>query len=274
MKPARPVLRYHGGKWLLAPWIIGFFPDHRVYVEPFGGAGSVLLQKPRSYAEVYNDLDGEVCGLFRVLRDPQMGADLTRLVRLTPFAREEFELAYDPAGDPVEQARRTLFRAAAGFGSIAASGRRTGFRNNVTRSGSTPATDWAKWPDMLELYTARLAGVVIENRPAHEVIAQFDGPETLFYLDPPYPFSTRTPTAKWDRIYRHEMTDDEHRDLGALLRSLAGTVVLSGYASPLYDSELFPDWHRVERDAHADGASDRTEVLWMNRKPNRLELFA
>lgn len=87
----RPLLRYHGGKWRLAPWIISFFPDHRIYTEAYGGAASVLLRKKRSYAEVYNDLDGEIVNLFRVLRNPAQARELIRLVALTPFAREEFE---------------------------------------------------------------------------------------------------------------------------------------------------------------------------------------
>lgn len=278
--PMRPVLRYHGGKWKLASWIISHFPPHRVYVEPFCGAASVLLRKPRSYAEVISDLDGEIVNLFRVLRDPMRARELERMLRLTPFARSEFELSYLPDGDPVEQARRTIVRAFMGFGSTLTGQWTTGFRSNTKRSGTTPAHDWAGYPDLVPTFVERLAGVVVENRPALDVIQQHDGPHTLFYVDPPYPTGSRG--ERWaGRAYRHEMTDDDHRDLAAVLRFCRGMVVVSGYACELYDEELYPDWHRVERETFADGARRRTEVLWLSprtwqalrqSRPEQLEL--
>ncbi len=262
--PTRPVLRYHGGKWRLAPWIIGFFPAHRVYVEPFGGAGSVLMRKARSYAEVYNDQWSTVVNVFRVLREPTTAARLAEALALTPYAREEFLAAYPDTDDPVENARRTILRSLAGFGSAATNGDYvTGFRANSNRSGTTPAHDWAHYPPHVRTFTERLAGVCIENRSALEVILQHDGPRTLFYVDPPYPHHTRN-MARGDAAYAHEMTDEEHRSLAGVLRSVEGMVVLSGYACDLYDVELYADWTRHQRQALADGARDRTEVLWLN----------
>ena len=108
MTPTRPVLRWHGGKWVLAPWIIEHFPPHRTYTEVFGGAASVLIRKPRAHAEVYNDLDGEVVNLFRVLQSDEQSARLTKLLYLTPFARAEFDMCYEPTEDTVERARRPV----------------------------------------------------------------------------------------------------------------------------------------------------------------------
>ncbi len=259
----RPMMRYHGGKFRLAPWIIAHFPAHRVYVEPFGGAGSVLLRKPRSYAEVYNDLDGEIVNLFRVLRDPAQARELERLLRLTPFARAEFEAAYLSDGDPIEQARRTLIKSFMGFSSNGIHERYgTGFRANTTRPWKTPAGDWAGYPDLVASFTRRLQGVVIENRPALDVIRRHDNAQALHYVDPPYPHETRQrPDA---HRYALELTADDHRELASVLREAHGMVVISGYPCDLYDNELYPDWQRVERTAFADGARRRTEVLWLS----------
>ncbi len=88
MMPTRPLLRWLGGKWRLAPWIIQHLPPHRIYIEPFGGAASVLLRKPRAHAEVWGDLDGGLVNLFAVLRSTR-AEELISAVTLTPFARAE-----------------------------------------------------------------------------------------------------------------------------------------------------------------------------------------
>jgi DNA adenine methylase len=257
-------MRYHGGKWLLALRIIPHLPPHRVYVEPYGGAASVLLRKPRVYAEVYNDRDGEVCNVFRVLRNTGQASELERLLRLTPFALEEFRAAYEPAEDPVEQARRTIVRSFMGFGSAAAwSGYNTGFRGKSFRSGVSPAADWRNYPDCLKHFTDRLQGVAIHNLPALEIVATHDREDVLFFVDPPYVHATRYRSHDKRPCYKHEMTDQAHEALAAALHRVEGLVVLCGYQSALY-GRLFEDWQRVELDAYADGARPRKEVLWFN----------
>lgn len=266
MSCKRPILRWHGGKWILANWIIGHLPKHRIYVEPFGGAGSVLLRKPRSYAEIYNDLDGEVVNLFRVARE--RGDELRRALELTPFARDEFVLSYAPTDDPVEQARRTVARSFMGFGSNSHN-KATGFRANSNRSGTTPAHDWRNYPDAFVAVIERLRGVCIENRDAVAVMQAHDGDETVHYVDPPYVASTRDKGGD----YRHEMIDSDHESLAAELHKLNGAIVLSGYRCSLYD-DLYSGWQRIDRKAHADGALDRIESLWLSPKCQKHGLFA
>jgi len=244
-------VRYHGGKWKLAPWIIAHLPQHRVYTEVFGGGASVLLRKPRSYAEIYNDLDGEIVNVFRVARD--RGPELGRVLDLTPFARREFELSYQPSLDPLEQARRTIVRSFMGFGSAAICGQTSGFRANSNRTHTTPAHDWKNYPDEIRAFVERLSGVGIENMPAIHVMRQHDGRETLHYVDPPYVHSTRRPagTRRAVEYGEHEMDDSEHRLLAECLHGLRGMVVLSGYRSDLYE-ELYADWSA----RRAKGAGD------------------
>jgi DNA adenine methylase len=271
VSPRRPIVRYHGGKWKLAPWIISHLPAHRVYVEPFGGGASVLLRKPRSYAEVYNDLDGEIVNVFRVMRD--RGEELWMALTLTPFSRAEFVASYEPDNNPLEQARRTILRSFMGFGSAAACGESSSFRANSNRSGTTPAHDWANYAGAVNGLIDRLRGVVIEQRNAIDVMRHQDGLRTLHYVDPPYVHSSRSLKVRHTdnrKSYKFELTDNQHIELAEGLRDLRGMVVLSGYPSPLYD-ELYADWHRVERRAYADGARERIECLWLNDAAFRAE---
>ncbi len=249
------LVMYHGGKVRIAPKIISLFPAHDCYIEPFGGGAAVLLAKARSRLEVYNDLDGDMVTMFRVLREQP--DELAAAIALTPFARAEHELSYSKAKTDLERARRVLIRSHFGHGSSGIH-RSTGFRAAGMRAG-VPVHGWASLPDNVRVTAERMRGVVIEQRPAIDVMRANDRPTTLHYVDPPYLPGTRTR----DRIYRHEMTFDEHVQLLGNLRELEGCVVLSGYASELYDDTLL-DWRRVEIKARADRAAERTEVLWMN----------
>lgn len=260
----RPALRYHGGKFRLAPWIARFFPPHGCYVEPFGGAAGVLLQKPRVYAEVYNDLDGDIVNFFRVLRDPVLRVDLIEACRLTPYAREEFEHAYDPTDDALERARRTCVRAAMGFGSAGATKATTGFRTDTRRKYGTAQHNWADYPAALAAIGDRFTGVLIENRDAVDVMHAHDGPDALHFVDPPYVHATRS--MRNHGGYRHELDDEAHRRLLAELEALDGMVVLCGYRNELYDA-LLVGWERHETSARISGGrgtSIRTECVWLN----------
>jgi DNA adenine methylase len=237
-----------------------------VYVEPFGGAASVLMRKKRSHVEIYNDLWETVVNVFRILRDPRKAAELTRMLYLTPFARDEFEriddLALAELSD-IEQARCTILRSLAGFGSASTNGAHaTGFRATSAKSSTTPAVDWANYPAHIPRFVERLRGVVIENRNAIDIVQQHDGPSTLFYLDPPYPHCTRN-LRRGNATYAFEMTDGDHTDLASLLHQVNGMVIISGYDCPLYQ-ELFGTWTHYKREHVIDGGKKRVESIWLN----------
>jgi DNA adenine methylase len=254
MEVRSPALRYHGGKFRLAPWIMSFFPAHTCYVEPFGGAAGVLLQKPRAYAEVYNDLDGVIVNFFRVIQNPATRRDLIERLTLTPYARDEFDLAWEPTDDPIESARRLAMRAQMGFGSAGATKGKTGFRIDTKREYGTAQHLWAEYPDSIAEVGQRFTGILIENRPAVEVMAQHDSPDTLHFVDPPYMHDTRV-MEKGRIYYRHEMDDDQH-----------GFVVLSGYDSDLYNDTL-AGWEKRTTDSRIAanrGTKLRKECVWIN----------
>lgn len=258
-----PAIRYHGGKFRLAPWIIDQMPEHTCYVEPFGGAAGVLLQKTRSYAEVYNDLDSEVVNLFRVLRDPELNQRLQEVCALTPYSRDEFRAAKEATADPVERARRMVVRACMGFGTASGIGGDSGFRHDSKRKYATPSHLWERYPETLAAVCQRLQGVIIENRDALAVMRSHDAETTLHYIDPPYMPETRS---KGHRYYRHEMTIEGHEQLLAVSRTMTGMVMISGYDHEVYN-DMLSGWAKTEKASRISagrGTKVRTECLWLN----------
>ena len=227
----------------------------------------MLLRKPRSPVEIYNDLDGEIVNLFRVVQDPTLARAIFKRIRRTPYARAEYEQTrHQSGGTPVDRAVRVIVRSHMSFNAAALFEKSIPFSCTKHKNGGkSRAAEWANYPRHLASITARLRGVMIENRPAAEVIERQDSPGTLFYVDPPYLPATRS-----SGRYRCDLTPADHRALLEQLKTVQGMVVLSGYPSRLYD-ELLPDWQRIDRPARAaNSARRRTECLWLNPRASTL----
>lgn len=260
-----PALRYHGGKFRLASWVMQFFPPHDIYVECFGGAAGVLIQKPRSRQDVYNDLDGDITNFFAVVKDRALRQELIELLELTPWSQDEWRKAYEPAHSPADQALKTIIRAEMGFGSAGATKSTNGFRSDTKRK-PTLMSVWHRMPARIAALGERLQGLLIHNDDALKVMRMHDTPATLHYADPPYVMSTRVSSKSGQTYYRHELTDEQHAQLLQGLQELQGMVVLSGYPNEIYAQQL-KGWqmHTTQaRIAAHRGAGVRTEAAWLN----------
>lgn len=256
-------MRYYGGKFRLAPWVISFFPEHKNYVEPCGGAASVLLRKPVSPLETYNDLESNVVNFFRVLRDRPDA--LIEKIGLTPWSREEYLLSKKSMDDleSVEKARMFFTRisqARVGEGSGWRFAKTSVYKDGGVRQNRCTKLIQNSCQD-LQFIAKRLMKVQIENRDAREIIADFDNEHTLTYFDPPYLKSTRVSV----KDYKLETDEQFHKECAELLRECKGFVVVSGFACPLY-TELYEDhgWERHDKEARTSNNTKRIESIWLS----------
>lgn len=269
--PARPLLRYFGGKWQLRHWIIAHLPAHQFYAEPFAGAASVLLGKdPAPKGEIINDLNGDVVNLFRVMQGSDTSAELMRRLEWTPYAQSELVTSREPTDDAVERARRMVVRSFMGIEVAGVRGSASGFRmgnvdlTRIDQAGKQTfrncARDWSNWKSQLAVIRERLAEVMIYQRDAIEFIGLMDSPECLLYVDPPYHHDTRSST-------RYAVEFADHAGLVTRLLACKAMVVLSGYRCDAYDPLETAGWQRIEKDCRANmSTTRRTECLW--RSPN------
>jgi DNA adenine methylase len=257
---------WYGGKYSHLDWLLPLLPKCHHYCEPFAGSAAVLLNREPSPIETYNDLDGEVCNFFRVLREQR--DKLVETIALTPFSREEFSTAceLDPEQTPLERARRFYVRARqvrTGLAQTASVGRWANCKDTSRAGMSGVISRWLGGVEVLPEIGLRLIRVQIENRPAIDVIRLYDSKETLFYCDPPYVHDTRGDS----KAYIHEMTDEQHRELADALNAAKGMIALSNYDCDLIN-KLYPAkrWVKIkgpERTIHST-KDLRTEVLWVN----------
>ena len=257
----RSLFRCFGGKYTQAKSIVSMLPPHRVYVEPFGGAASVLMRKPSSPVEVLGDADLDIVSLYRVIQDPVTCFMLVNKMAWTPFSSAEFERAcHGTGGEPLERAWRVVVRSAMSFSPERTSERVSGFRRNTSGSRNVCASaDWSTYADALPAFRNRLRRVIIEHGDAISTMQHHDHLDTLHYVDPPYVPETRTSR----HGYVHELDDAGQARLLECLRGLQGMVILSGYDSAMYREGL-PGWSVIRRSVRDSARRERVECLWLN----------
>lgn len=277
MKPGP--LKWHGGKAYLAKQIVELMPPRDKwlhYVEPYFGGGAVLLANdPEGISEVVNDKDRGLINFWNVLKEDHLFERFKRMAEATAFSEEEFAKAkiicemasFVPSND------QGAIRLAVEFFTFcrqSLAGRMKGFtgitKTRVRRGMNNEVSAWLTAVEGLPAVHERLKRVLILNRDALDVIRSQDGPQTLFYCDPPYLHETRATTGE----YEHEMTEQQHKDLLNLLAGIEGKFMLSGYGSYLYyDMQGLMDWNRHDFDLPnqaAGGSTKRrmTECVWTN----------
>lgn len=261
-------LKWHGGKAYLASRIVALMPPHIHYVEPYAGGLSVLLAKdPEGVSEVVNDLNGDLTNFWQTLQSVDTWANFRRIVEAIPFSEVEFREAtaaevFDSDTDRAVaffvRCRQSLAGRMKPFTGITKTRTRRGMNNEVSA--------WLSAVEGLPAVHERLKRVMILNRKAVDVIRQQDGPDTLFYLDPPYLKTTRTAPD----VYAHEMTEEQHAEMLDALSEVKGKFLLSGYPSELY-ARYAGEFGWCRRDFslanHAAGGSEKrrmTECVWSN----------
>lgn len=265
----RTVLKYPGSKWNIAGQLVELIPKHHSYVEPFFGSGAILFNKVPSNIETINDMDNDVTNLFRCIQSD--AEHLARLVMTTPFSREEYDKQFEIAEksiciDPFRRAAGFLIRHWQGHG-FRTNGYKVGWKNDVQgREKAYALWNWYRLPEWIIDTAERLRMVQIENRPALEVIRRFDYKNVFMYLDPPYLLGTRT-----GKQYKHEMTDQDHKELLKTILQSKAKIMISGYESKMYNDYL-QGWKKATFQSCAEYGKPRKEVVWMNYEIGQMNI--
>lgn len=239
--------------------IISLMPEHKCYIEPYFGSGAVFFKKDvNCNNEIINDLDGNVVNLFKVIRENPN--ELSKAIKLTPYAREEYSNIDLNIDEGIEKARRFLVRSNMARGGVQhykPGWRTAGLKESISKNRRI-VNEWNRLPESILKAAERLKDAEIENTDAIKLIKRYDDEDCLIYIDPPYLLETRS-----NKYYSSEMTDLDHIELLETIRGSKSKIILSGYDSELYRQYLI-NWSKYEIESRTESKNKKIECLWIN----------
>lgn len=274
----RSPIWWFGGKGMMVSKLLPYLPPHHTWVEVFGGGASLTFAKAPSPVEVYNDIDEGLVNFFRVLRDRKLFRRLHRLCQLTPYSRAWYyhcRKNWKRQMVDVNRAYMWYIVVKMSFSGVFSRALSTAV-GATSRGMARPVSGWLKKVGDIRTIHERFSNVDVERLDFRNVFARYDSASTLFYCDPPYVHGTRR-----EKVYEHEMSDDDHRELVDIILNVKGMVLLSGYHNEIYKPLEEAGWgvrgfgtvcFAAARTRHtkilgtgsATMMQPRTEVLWMN----------
>lgn len=259
--PSVPFVRYIGRKALIAEKITSYIPEHDCYGIIFGGAGSTLWTKEPSKTEVYNDIWDGIFFLFQFVRDdPETLQDYLDNVI---YSREQqkvwkIKLKKGEFLTDVERASAAFFLLNASFDGDVFGGFSTGRRTGRPKTFRNKVLD-------LKKYSGRLKHTILENIDFRRFIVKYDGPDTIFYADPPY---------YGVKYYLFEFDYRDHYHLAKYLSRIEGKAIVSYYpGKEVYELYPEPEWRRILIPTKkASTYEEIDELLLLNFDPEEIQL--
>lgn len=239
--PIKSPISWIGGKFYQRNKIIELLPEHKVYAEPFGGAGHVLLAKEPSKIEIYNDINSNLKNFFMVARDNR--DVLMEKLNSLPYSRSLYkEWISEPLPQcPVEKAVRWFYILCSSYASKYGSG----WSYSTQRSH---AKEIRSSTEKIAFLRERLRNTLIECVDFRDILQKYDSIDTVFYVDPPYDGQS-SDESYYSRVHNYTKSfgEQDHRDLAGLLNNVKGKALVSYYPTDLI-MKLYPKnkWRWLE----------------------------
>lgn len=228
------VISWFGSKSKFVNRIVEKFPQHDTFVDVFGGSGVVLLNKPQSKIEVYNDIDSRLVNLFKILQNTDSRKEFVDRISYVPYSRQfymECRAKLMEQADELDEMELAVCFFVLSRQSFAGLADYSSSWSYSKTAASASTNKFQRGIRSIEAFAHRFKYVQIENLGFEDILIRYDNEQTLFYLDPPYIISSRNRACK---RYQHEMSDEDHTRMVEMLLHLTGKAIVSGYDNEIY----------------------------------------